>query len=190
MPILTADAPTSPTPTSAGCSSWSGEPTASRLTVPDSERRSTVMELGMDPLQAQIRQVCFFDMPDLTLNTHGVDVRARRVVPRALPDGLRRSKNLVLDDLSMLGRINLLKLKFSPEGFGRRLVAELWMYPDGSRILELSTKCAPAAGFDVAAESRAFLASRGIDLFGEHQTKTALEFFSRNRPRSKSEVSS
>jgi hypothetical protein len=233
-----------------------------KLTVPDSERRSTVMELGMDPLQAQIRQVYFFDTPNLTLNKAGVVVRARRVqqrgddsvvklrpvVPSALPDSLRRSKNLVvevdampggyvcsaslkrtlrttdvqqvasgerairklfskeqraffaahapdgieLDDLSMLGPINLLKLKFSPEGFGHRLVAELWMYPDGSRILELSTKCAPAAGFDVAAESRAFLASRGIDLYGEQQTKTktALEFFSRNRPRSKSEVSS
>jgi hypothetical protein len=61
------------------------------------------------------------------------------------PDGIE------LDDLSMLGPINLLKLKFSPEGSGRRLVADLWMYPDGSRILELSTKCAPAAGFDVAA---------------------------------------
>jgi hypothetical protein len=119
-------------------------------------------------------------------------VKLRPVVSSALPDSLRRSKNLVLDDLSMLGPINLLKLKFSREGFGHRLVAELWMYPDGSRILELSTECAPAAGFDLAAESRAFLASRGIDLYGEQQTKTktALEFSSRNRPRSNSEVSS
>jgi hypothetical protein len=62
------------------------------------------------------------------------------------------------------------------------LVAELWLYPDGSRILELSTKCVPAEAFDVAAETRAFLAKQGVDLFGEQQTKTktALEFFSRN----------
>jgi inorganic triphosphatase YgiF len=33
----------------------------------------------MDPLDAQIGQVVFFDTPDLTLNTHGVVVRARRV---------------------------------------------------------------------------------------------------------------
>jgi hypothetical protein len=61
-------------------------------------------------------------------------------------------------------------------------VAELWLYPDGSRILELSTKCAPAEAFDVAAESRAFLAEQGVDLSGEQQTKTstALAFFSRN----------
>jgi hypothetical protein len=31
-----------------------------KLTVPDEDRRSTVMGLGMDPLDAQIRQVVFF----------------------------------------------------------------------------------------------------------------------------------
>jgi len=45
--------------------------------------------------------------------------------------------------MSVLGPITVLKLKFSPEGYGRRLVAEPWFYPDGSQILELSTKCAP-----------------------------------------------
>ena len=48
----------------------------------------------------------------------------------------------------------------------------MWLYPDGSRILELSTKCAPAEAFQVAAEGRAFLAERGVDLDGEQQTKT------------------
>jgi len=223
-----------------------------KLTVPDSEQRSAVAALGMDPLDAQIRQVYFFDTPELTLNKHGLVVRARRVQQRAddsvvklrpvipddLPASLRKSKDLVvevdampggyvcsasmkgapagdgvkavaagdqrihklfskqqqaffathapegigLDDLAILGPINLLKLKFSPRGYGRRLVAELWLYPDGSRILELSTKCAPAEAFDVAAETRAFLAEQGVDLSGEQQTKTstALEFFSRN----------
>jgi hypothetical protein len=223
-----------------------------KLTVPDSEQRSAVAALGMDPLDAQIRQVYFFDTPDLALNKHGLVVRARRVqqrtddsvvklrpvIPDNLPASLRKSKDLVvevdampggyvcsasmkgapaadgvkavaagdrrihklfskqqqaffstyapegigLDDLAILGPINLLKLKFSPRGYGRRLVAELWLYPDGSRILELSTKCAPAEAFDVAAETRAFLAKQGVDLSGEQQTKTstALEFFSRN----------
>ena len=36
----------------------------------------------------------------------------------------------------------------------------MWLYPDGSRILELSTKCAPAEAFQVAAETRAFLPRR------------------------------
>jgi hypothetical protein len=62
------------------------------------------------------------------------------------------------------------------------MVAELWLYPDGERILELSTKCLPSEGFQVAAETRAYLASRGVDLYGEQQTKTrtALEYFSRS----------
>jgi hypothetical protein len=86
-----------------------------------------------------------------------------------------------LDDLSVLGPIFVLKLKFAPRGFDRRLVAELWLYPDGSRILELSTKCRPEEAFQVAAESKAFLAEHGVDLGAEQQTKTktALEFFSR-----------
>jgi hypothetical protein len=223
-----------------------------KLTVPDSERRATVTALGMDPLDAQIRQVYFFDTPDLLLDRHGVVVRARRVqrrgddsvvklrpiVPSELPSDVRGSRNLVvevdampggyvcsaslkgtlgttdvrdaaagrrpirklyskeqraffsahapagvgLDDLAVLGPITVLKLKFSPEGYGRRLVAELWFYPDGSRILELSTKCSPNQAFQVAAESRAFLAKQGVDLFGEQQTKTktALQFFSRS----------
>ena len=85
-----------------------------------------------------------------------------------------------LEDLSTLGPIFVLKLKFSPKGFDRRLVAEFWLYPDDSRILELSTKCPPRDAFTAAAEMRAFLAGRGVDLSGEQETKTrrALEFFS------------
>jgi hypothetical protein len=84
-----------------------------------------------------------------------------------------------MNSLLRLGPINVLKLKFIPGRFGRKLVAELWFYPDGSRILELSTKCAPSQAFDVAVETKVFLAGRGIDLTGEQQTKTrtALEFF-------------
>ena len=73
----------------------------------------------------------------------------------------------------------MLKLKFTPADFTRRVVAELWTYPDGSRILELSTKCAPAEAFTAAAEAKAFLGQHAIDVTGEQQTKTktALEFF-------------
>jgi hypothetical protein len=222
-----------------------------KLTVPDEFRRSTVMALGMDPLDAYIRQVVFFDTPELALEGAGVVVRARRsqgrsddsvvklrpVIPSELPDRIRaadafgvevdampggyvcsgsykgelkagRVKDTLagerpihklfskeqrafyemhapdgigLDDLRLLGPINLLKLKYSPEGYDRKLVAELWMYPDGSRILELSTKCTPADAFQVAAETRAYLSERGVDLLGEQQTKTraALEYFAK-----------
>ncbi len=220
-----------------------------KVTVPDSALRSTITALGIDPLDAQIRLVTFFDTPDLTLNKAGVVVRARRiqgkgndsvvklrpVVPPELPAELRRSagfnvevdalpggfvcsgsmkgtlrpndvqralrgelpkrklfskeqrafftahapEGVALDDLSILGPIFVLKYRFAPEDLGRRLVTEVWLYPDGSRILELSTRCGTTEAFQVAAEARAFLAGRGVDLTGEQQTKTrkALEFF-------------
>ena len=221
-----------------------------KLTVPVSDRSRGAAALGVDPLDAQIRQVYFFDTPDLTLNQRGLVVRARRVqgkgddtvvklrpvVPKELPAELRRSPNfgvevdampggfvcsgsmkralktadvreavlgnrpvrklyskeqralyaehapegLELDDLSILGPISVLKLKFAPEGHDRKLVSELWLYPDNSMILELSTKCAPAEAFQVVAETRAFLTQKGVELTGEQQTKTkkALEYFS------------
>jgi hypothetical protein len=221
-----------------------------KLTVSESQHFSAAASLGIDPLDAELRQVYFFDTPDLSLNQRGVVLRARRVQrkggdsvvklrpvdPAKLPKSLskssgftvevdampggyvcsgtlkRRCENaevrqvglgkrplsellsdeqreflaqhagdgLALDELAVLGPILVLKLKFEPEGFDRRVVAELWMYPDGSRVLELSTKCDPQEAFLAAAETRAFLTQRGVDLFGEQQTKTrkALEFFS------------
>ena len=85
-----------------------------------------------------------------------------------------------MDDLSVLGPIPIFKLKFAPKGFDRKMVAELWNYPNGKRLLELSTKCMPGETFQVAAETRAFLISHGVDLGGEQQTKTktALDYFS------------
>jgi Tfp pilus assembly pilus retraction ATPase PilT len=43
-----------------------------KLTVPETEHRPVVSTLGMDPLDAEIRQVFFFDTPELTLYEHGV----------------------------------------------------------------------------------------------------------------------
>jgi hypothetical protein len=220
-----------------------------KLTIPELHHRSTVAALGIDPLDAQIRQVFFFDTPELQLDAAGIVVRARRVqdrehdtvvklrpvVPEELPKKTRDSPGMVveldampggyvcsaslkrrlgkvdakdavagsiplrklfskrqrsffaehapagleLDRLTALGPIFVLKLNFVPEDFDQKLVAEMWLYPSGARILELSTKCAPSEMFQVAAESRAFLTSRGVDLSGEQQTKTrtALKFF-------------
>ena len=82
----------------------------------------------------------------------------------------------------MLGPIFVLKLKFKPADFAGKLVAELWNYPDGSRILELSTKCLPADAFQTSLDSKAFLRDRGVELSGKQQTKTktALRYFSKN----------
>lgn len=220
-----------------------------KLTIPDTDQRSAVQALGMDPLDAQIRQVYFLDTPDLALNAVGVVTRVRRVqkrgddsvvklrpvVPGDLPKKLRASpdlgvevdampggyvcsasfkgafgpaavkeavagkrpirklfskqqrafyaahapEGLDLDALSLLGPLNVLKLRFAPKGFDRKLVAEMWFYPDGSRILELSLKCAPADAIDVASSTREFLVGRGVNVSGEQQTKTktALSYF-------------
>lgn len=90
------------------------------------------------------------------------------------PDGVG------LDDLHLLGPIFVLKLKAAPPGIARKMVVELWLYPDGTRILELSTKCAPSEAFQVGAEARAFLAERGIAPGQAQTTKTrkSLELFS------------
>jgi hypothetical protein len=224
-----------------------------KLTVPEPQQRSATTALELDPLDAQIRQVFFFDTPDLALDAQGVVARARRiqgkrgdsivklrpVVPSELPADLRLSKafrvevdalpggfvcsgtlkgtpdpadvlqaaagalplrklfskeqrqlfsahapeGVGLDDLVVLGPIFVLKLRLEPPELGRRLVAEMWIYPDGSRILELSTRCETGEAFQVAAEARAYLVKRGIDLSGEQETKTkkALEYFARER---------
>ena len=159
-----------------------------KLTVPETAHSSTVAALKMDPLDAQIRQVFFFDTPDLTLYEQGVRRppraeearRLRRQAPPSRPvaapercppagrvrgrggcdagrlcllgfaqgdteggrsrDGhgrgsdtealfegsagvLRGSRSgAAFDDLSVLGPIFVLKLKFAPTEFDRKLV--------------------------------------------------------------------
>src|SRR5262245_3278609 len=82
-----------------------------KLTLPDNTHSQTVQGLGLDPLQAEIRQVFFFDTPDLILDAAGLVVRARRsqrkgndtvvklrpVVPSELPKALRRSPSFSVE---------------------------------------------------------------------------------------------
>jgi hypothetical protein len=221
-----------------------------KLTVPVDQRLTAVRALGLDPLDAQVRSISFFDTPDLALERSGLIVRARRthgrpddstiklrpVVRDTLSPELRSSPALVveldvapggyvssasfkgvprkasvldveagvaplrklfskeqrvfyaehapsgigLDDLTLLGPVFALKLKGTPPELGLKVTAELWLYPDASQILELSTRSIPGEALQAAAEARAFLVERGLDLSGEQRTKTrtALEFFS------------
>ena len=84
-----------------------------------------------------------------------------------------------MDSLATLGPTFLLKAKHQPKDFDRRVTVEMWLYPDGSRILEISTKALPEEAFQVGAEFKAYLARCGISLDApqETKTKTALEFF-------------
>lgn len=220
-----------------------------KLTVPVAEHRATIAGLSFDPVEAEPRQVYFFDTPDLALNRAGVVVRARRVrgggadtvvklrpvVPAELPADLRQSgsfnveidflpggfvcsgslkgksqgdlvrdvaagdaplrkllskeqkafykkhapADLDLDALATLGPTFALKAMFWPKKMNRKLVAEFWLYPDGSRLLELSTKCLPAEAFNVAAQLRDYLSKHGVTISSVQatKTKTALEYY-------------
>jgi hypothetical protein len=222
-----------------------------KLSVPEEQHLSTVVALGMDVLDAEVRQVFFFDTPDLDLYKAGVVVRARRVqgkvgdsvvklrpvVPNELPRSLRRltgfgvevdampggyvcsgslkapadnglimravsnevplrklysseqralynehaPEGVGLENLSVLGPVLVLKLRFTPKELGQKLVTEVWFYPDGSRILELSTKCLPADLLTVTAKVRRYLKEHAVDFTGDQQakTKTALTYFSK-----------
>jgi hypothetical protein len=222
-----------------------------KLTVPASGQRSAIQSLGIDPLDAQIRQVYFFDTPDLALYESGLNLRARRIQGKgedsvvkirpvepdqleaewrlspsmkvevdAMPGGYVCSASLkgkpatgdtrkvglgealvrklfskdqrtffkahapdgiTMDNLSVLGPIFVLKGNFTPDGFNRQLTAEMWLYPDGRRLLELSTKCAPGEMLQAATEARLFFGEHGIDLSGAQETKTksALQFFAK-----------
>lgn len=220
-----------------------------KVTVPAETHRATIRGLQIDPVEAQPRQVYFFDTPDLTLFKAGVVVRARRiqggagdtviklrpVVPEDLPADIRNDPafktevdvvpggfvcsgsfkgkssgeairnavagktplrklyskaqrafyaehapaGLELDALVPLGPTFILKGSFTPKDLNRRVTVEMWLYPDGSRILELSTKATPADAFQVAAETRAYLTKAGVKLGGAQAPKTraALEFY-------------
>jgi hypothetical protein len=220
-----------------------------KLTLADHDHRTTLTSLGLDPLEAEIRQVYFFDTPALSLDELGIVVRARRtqrkgddsvvklrpVVPDHLSPELRQEKDFNvevdampggfvcsasfkgamaeprvadavrgdiplkklfskgqrqfladhapdgpgLEDLAVLGPLTVMKIRWHPADLGRKMVGEVWLFPDGSRVFELSTKCTPVDALLAAAESRRYLIDNGVDLGGEQQTKTrkALEFF-------------
>ena len=74
-----------------------------KVSVPDRDRRDVIQALGIDPLDAQIRQVAFVDTGALALSAAGLVVRLRRtqgrpgdatvklrpMLPSGVPDSLR-----------------------------------------------------------------------------------------------------
>jgi len=73
-----------------------------KLTVPASAHRATVQGLPLDPVEAQPRQIYFFDTPDLQLFRAGVVVRAH--VSRAA--GATRSSSCDRSSLTRSRRIS------------------------------------------------------------------------------------
>jgi hypothetical protein len=91
----------------------------------------------------------------------------RELLSRTLPDGVPAA------ELKVLGPVHVLRAKFVPKGYPRRLVAELWFLPDGDRMFELSTRCSTDEAFMIAAETRVFLAGHGVDIDAPQDTKTS-----------------
>jgi hypothetical protein len=91
----------------------------------------------------------------------------------------RAPAGVTLDQLVILGPTFLLKAKHQPKNFDRPVTVEMWLYPDGSRILEISTKCLPEEAFQVGSEFKAWLAERGIRLGAKQdaKTRTTLDYF-------------
>jgi hypothetical protein len=89
-----------------------------KLSVPDDEHGNASIALGLDPIEAEIRQIYFFDTPGLALDAAGVVVRARRiqggtadtviklrpVVPEELPKEIRHSGSMKVEVDLMPGR--------------------------------------------------------------------------------------
>lgn len=90
---------------------------------------------------------------------------------------------IALKDLVPLGPTFLLRLKQRPQAFDRPVVVELWLYPDGSRIFEISTKGLPNEAFQLAAQFRALISNCGIPIRKADvmKTSTALDYHSKNR---------
>lgn len=220
-----------------------------KLSVPATGHRATIASIGLDPVEAQPRQVFFFDTPDMELNRAGLIVRARRIQggtadtvvklrpidPATVDAELKHSDSfkveldvmpgcfvcsasykgvatgeevlavttgekplrsifskgqraffaehapagIDMDSLLVLGPTFLLKAKHKAEDFRYPLTMEMWLYPDGTRILEVSTKCEPNEAFQVGNEFKAYLAGKGIAITESQQTKTktAMDFF-------------
>jgi hypothetical protein len=221
-----------------------------KASVPMAQHQSTALGIGLDPIEAQLRHVYFFDTADLALNRAGIIVRARRIqggiadtviklrpvdpagidaeLKRsdafkveldAMPDGsfmcsasykgeatgkkvLRVAEGkkpirslfskeqldfydahapagIDMNSLLVQGPILLLRAKHRPKEYKRGITVELWLWPDGQHILEISTKCPPAEAFQTGVEFRAYLEKYDVDLGAKQETKTkaAMEKF-------------
>jgi hypothetical protein len=89
---------------------------------------------------------------------------------------------ITMDKLVVLGPTFLLKAKHQPKAkeFDRPITVEMWLYPDGTRVMEISTKGVPKEAYQVLADFKTYLASNGIILGADQsaKTKSSLEFFS------------
>lgn len=146
------------------------------VSLPRKTRRSSNLGLELDAL------------PGLSIWSASLARRLGRGAVRAVVTGRRppgtllsaeqrrflgayAEADLSVEELTMHGPIEVTRTPTAIVRAGSRLMVESWIYPDGSRLLEISAKCAPARASRVAAEAGQFLAERGIEPDGTQRTK-------------------
>jgi hypothetical protein len=148
-------------------------------------RRSAAFKVEVDVMPGGF--VCSASFKGLCSGQEVLDVSAGTLALRKIFSKEQRAfydahapVGITMDKLTILGPTFLLKARHQPKDFDRRITIETWLYPDGARILEVSTKCVPAEAFEVGAAFKSYLASKSIALGADQapKTKTSLEFFS------------
>lgn len=147
-------------------------------------RRSAAFKVEIDVMPGGF--VCSASCKGVCSGQEVLDVNAGKLELRKIFSKEQRAfydehapAGITMDKLSILGPTFLLKAKHQPKDFDRRITVELWLYPDGARVLEVSTKCLPDETFKVGAAFKDYLAQHGIALGAVQapKTRTSLEFF-------------
>jgi len=157
-------------------------------TIDPELRRSAAFKIEVDAMPGGF--VCSASFKGACTGQEVLDVSSGEMPLRRLFSKEQRAfydahapAGLSMDQLVLLGPTFLLKAKHHPKAkdFDRPIVLEVWIYPDGSMVMEVSTKSLPKEAFQVAADFKAYLARHGIVLGADQsaKTKTALEFFSK-----------
>jgi hypothetical protein len=156
-------------------------------TIDPDLRRSAAFKIEVDAMPGGY--VCSASFKGVCTGQEVLDVTTGEMPLRKLFSKEQRAfydahapAGLTMDQLVLLGPTFLLKAKHLPKAkeFDRPIVVEVWIYPDGMHVLEVSTKGLPKEAFQLAADFKAYLASKGIVLGADQsaKTKTSLEFFS------------
>ncbi len=94
--------------------------------------------------------------------------RQRRLLARYAPPRTR------LDRLTVIGPVDVRCDSIELHGLDRRLTAEQWRYPNGSQVLELSTRCRTDDAAAVARRVSKALRARGVTPAELQRTKTEM----------------
>lgn len=91
----------------------------------------------------------------------------------------RAPAGLTIDALSVFGPADVRRVRLRPEELGCPMELQQWSYPDGTRLLELSTRSTAENLVGVTTRTAAFLERHGIRRSEPRPTKadTTLDFF-------------